>query len=316
MKKYLIIATLCTALALLAGCTSTTTNQNGTVISTKQVSQKQRDEVYALVKGNNYLRIGELNNAINQYKIASQINPKNTTTLNQIGVLYGESGNYSESLIYLNKAYSINKSSAETLYNLSYLNYIQNSYPTAYGYIVQIQPQDYSENILNLKFNLAMNTQNYSVAYDTFNKVLSYQKVLEISQYNQYVSLLKTMGRSKDIYPFMVSLNTAFPNNEKITLYFSNYFISNGAYEKAATVLKEYAIKNGYSDPVLLQLSIVAYDEKNYIQALNYLNLVSKTSQYDQDIIMQKIQIYTAMGQISRADELKKVLGVSYEPTN
>ncbi|MCX5774260.1 MAG: tetratricopeptide repeat protein [Fusobacteria bacterium] len=316
MKKIWICAVIAVTV-IFVGCTSTTTTQNGNLIPTaKQVSQKQKDEVYALVKGNNYLRIGELNEAINQYQIAYNINPTNIETLNQIGVLYGESGNFSKSQDYLNKAYVLDKTNEETLYNLSYLYYIQKNYSVANSYIIQIQPQDYSKLILKLKFALSIKNQNYEVSYGTFNTLLKYNDVLSPTEYNQYIIVLKKIGKSSEVYPFLVTLNKTFSNNEAITLYFADYFISNGAYSNAGALLKEYGLKNGYTDAILLKLSIVTYDQKNYIQALNYLSLVSKSGQYNQEILVQKIAIYTAMGQTQKAKELKQILGVSYESTN
>jgi len=257
--KFLIISLFLFNLFYLSGCS---TKQNQTATDTGAsigVDNKKAAYYYKLGLAN--LETGNMSQAIFYLKKAYEIDPNNYQVLNALGIAYARVGEYAKAEQLLKKAISLHPNKGEAYTNLGVLYASLKKYNESIKYLQKAVSLDGYKNKDKALFNLA----------------LIYLKLGNHEKYEEYIK--KSIAYN--------------PYNALAYVSLGNYYLKNGQYLNAYDVFLS-ALSNGLETPeILVGLGKTHYYLKNYDKAKYYLNKASKMVK-NNPLLKQEIETYLA----------------------
>ncbi|OQY09415.1 MAG: hypothetical protein B6I28_03110 [Fusobacteriia bacterium 4572_132] len=295
MKKIVIILLILQIL----GCSSV-----------KVKKEETKEEKYKIIKGLNLAEAGNLSGALESFKKAYEINPKNVLTVRSIGLAYLKLGDNERGVKYLNEALKIDKDDEKSLYNLAILNYENENYKKAKEYLEGIPVEKINLEIIKAKAYVYYKLTDYKKSYLEFNKLFQKRKKKEIptETYEVYVDVLKKNKLNNKIYPFLYSIYQRNLNNLGNRLLLVNYLNEIEAYDESIDILKDYGIKNGFNEIILYNLAQCFFKKGDYETSYNYMMLMDDNKKMEMNNLKLMMKIYEARGEEKEFIKLKKII--------
>ena len=207
-------------------------NMQTQVHSLSEKSEKELRAELALQQGNVFIMLGQINNAIERYTHAINLNPNNAASYNNRGGAYRDQGNIDRAIVDFTKAIDLNPKDARTYSNRGGAYSIKGDIDRAivdYTYAIQFKP-DYAEAYNNR--GLAYSHKDDGRAVGDFNTAID----LKPDYPEAYNNRGMAYGKQGDIDRAIVDLNKAIQLDPDYAEAYSNRAIAyngKGDYNRA-----------------------------------------------------------------------------------
>ncbi|TDT68649.1 putative negative regulator of RcsB-dependent stress response [Hypnocyclicus thermotrophus] len=251
----------------------------------KQIENNKKQENYAIVKGINALNQNKIQVALESFLDAYSINSENIFTLQNLAFIYSEKKDYNTAESYYLKILSKKSNDTNTLYNISVLYYNQEKYIKALNYLKKISYDQLNDKILILKSKTYYALNDYKNAYN--NIILIKNNNIDTDIF--LVNILFKLNDISNLHPLLVSLYKKYPNNIEINILYSKHLYYNlNEYKKALNIINKYFIKNGVNKKMVIFITEICVNEKDFINAKKYINLTPEADIFDNKILELK----------------------------
>ena len=275
--------------------------------------------------GNIYKNLNNLAIAMDYYKTAIDINPKNPKLHFMYGVMLDEAQNYEASMEQYNLALQYGDNSPELLeilenkwtqnivnnpndaqnyVNLGAIYQKQGNFENAKAqYLKAYQLDSSDETILYNLASLYVQQKNYTEAINTYDKLLvkkpNNQEVL-----NYKADLYEKMGQYENAlkqYEAILALN---PNDKEAKDSADNIILNHFSGEKLQNYLLTKAQKNPNSYEAQFNYALELHKNKNYTQALQYYKKALSINPSKEEVYINLAQIYMDKKDYSQASAI------------
>ncbi len=195
-----------------------------------------------------YLNSGNISRAINEFRLALQLNPRHFRAYNNLGVVFNELGEKDKAIYFLNQAVTINPKYAEAYYNLGVALDSSGAKPdavAAFNKAIELKP-DYIK-AYNELGNVYMSINKNKEAREVLQKaVLIFPE--EANSYYNLANLCNLMGNKEEAAKLYAKTIALDPGHMDAYNNLANVYYQMGDNDKAVELFRQ-AIKNdpGYA---------------------------------------------------------------------
>ena len=263
-------------------------------------------------KGVKFFLNKDFENAELEYKAALDEDKENTTTLNNLGLLYHQKGEYERAIEYFKKAISI--SSKDTYYlNLANSQVYLKNYDeaeTAYKKCLEINPDNVNAKISLAKFYEAINRFREATTYwedltgsydnESFSVELA-KNYMALSKYEKALSLLTYVSSKEEnamVYYFMGICEFNLKN-------FGNAEI---VFKRSLGINPDFSEARHY-------LAINYLSKGEYAEALKEFDFIIKNEPENHKVKLDKASVLLNIGEYKKAAEIIDIV-CKFDPEN
>lgn len=276
--------------------------------SNNEVRTSYKNERYSIIKGINASQNGKYSLAIEEYSRAYSYNNNNIFTLRELGMLYGLTGDLKNSEIFYKKALAVNNNDSVSIFNLAVLYYNEGIFEDSLALISSIPIESISPDTKKIKgFNYySLNRKNE--AYEELNSIKNnIEDDIEFAKI--YSELLIDLRKINELHPYIHNLYRKNISNVDFVILYGKHLIENlGRNNEAEKIYKDFLIQNGPNKILIMELSYLEYQRKNYLEARKYINLVPENSKYDLDVLELEHKIYIKLDNVEKTREIEVLL--------
>ncbi len=294
-----------------------------TACSNSRPATKNLDkEEYYILRGINLSQEGKYLEALQEYEKAYAKNSKNPITLRELGLVYGELGNFKKAEDFYKRAVAEDESDQVSYKNLALINYAKGDYDEAKKYLEMVSKDAIDVLTLKLRGFIAAKEGRREEAYPVLKEALLVDEHLDLELYTVYSQVMIDERKFMELYQTLEDSYKKYGNDRSYILFYSSMLSERfGEDQKAVRVLKKYLAENGGGDLLYMQLAKVALSAGNETTAKNSIGMVSDRYKYDVKYLELKREVMKRIGdteEVERIDKLLKQIsqgnnsGVSY----
>lgn len=270
--------------SIFLGCSNTN--------STKNAHRYNGKEEYFLLRGENFSQEKKYVEAIKEFEQAKKMNSKNVITLLEMGYCYGELGDEQTAVEYYKNALLIDPKNKIALKNLAFISYKNKNFDIAEQYLANF-PKNFEDSfVLRLKGYIAVEKKQYKNAYQTLAKAHAVIKEYDEELYQKSAEVLRALNEENALYTFLENRYVLHRNNPRfVAFYGSTLDKTENELLSSEKVLKRYMAENPKDDMLLIILAKNNIKQNKLREAGNILTLVSNKSLYTTQYIEVKNQL-------------------------
>lgn len=273
MKKILLLFFV--VIFLLNGCSSLGSDKN---------NKKLNSGEYSFIRGMNHYQKGNPEKAMEEYLRAYGKTPKNTMLLKEIGLLYGESNNIDNAIIYFEKAHKIDNKDLETMKNLSSLYYIKKNYKKSNDFLSKIEKISSNQDnfLLKMKGYIHNGNGDNTKAYEYLSKVSDNQYDKEY--YNIITNVYLDLNKINELHEKFIKGYDNHNDKKDFMIQYSQIKskIFKNDEEAIVKLLRHISIYEG-DDDLYLTLTQLYVNTNDLHKAKSSFLLVSESSVYKEE---------------------------------
>jgi len=276
----------------------------------------------------NLMNDGQLDAALEQYKVIVDSNPEDAQSYLQIAEIYRRQGKYDDALENLKKADTLAPDSAGVPYNMAAVYQAQGRYDDAIKLLQDLlKKTDKSDSSLSStdRNNRALflerlgmiyrEQENYTAAVETFRKMLSLGEENQRSGYQEIIDTYREAKQWNQATAVAKEAVEKMPNDRDMRMVLDSQLADSGQADKALADTRSMLKGNPEDREVYLRLGIMYTRTKRYKEAAEALDKAEQMSSKLDDkayVYFLRGDLYQRQKMFDQAEvEFKKVLSAS-----
>lgn len=283
---------------IIVGCTSTN----------KQTRNLDKEEYYVL-RGINLSQEGKYLEALGEYEKAYEKNSKNPITLREMGLVYGQLGNFDKAEEFYKMAIAEDDTDQVSYKNLALINYSRGEYEEAEEYLYKVSKDSIDILTIKLKGFIAAKRGDRETAYKLLSEAVLVDTHLDVELYTVYSQIMLDEKKFMELYQTLEDGYEKYPDERSYVLFYTTFLSDRfGENRKAVRVLKRYMAENGGGDLLYMQLAKISLSAGEGHTARKSIELVSDRYKYDIGYLNLKKQVMEEIGNDSEVEKIEKLL--------
>ena len=291
----------------------------------EQIKSSNYKEIAYENLGNIYKNLNNLAKAMDYFKMAIDINPKNPKTHFLYGVMLDEAGNYEAgveeynlALQYVDKNSDLleilenkwiqdlvkNPNNSQSYVNLGVIYQKKGEYEeakTQYLKALNLNPDD--EVILYNLASLFMEQKKNTEALNIYNNILA-KNPKNIDSLEYKAQILKNLNKPEEAISVYENILTLQPDNKNAKNNIDDIILNHFSGEKLQNYLEKIALNKPYNYEAQFNCALEFHKNKNYPKAIEYYNKAISINQAKEESYINLTQIYIEQKNYSKANEI------------